>query len=373
MTLPRDAEFDVAVVGGGIHGAGVARAAQQAGLRTLLIERHEWAAATSRSSSKLIHGGLRYLETGQINLVYHSLRERQRLFREEPALVKPTRFFIPIYRDSQRRPWQIRAGLSLYALLCGLRPQGWFRSVPRSQWQTLEGLRQHDLQAVFQYWDGQTDDCALTRAVATQAEQAGAQCLQRTEFLAAHFEQDAYVLDLQTHDENWQCRARHLVNAAGPWVNDVLLRCNPAPPQRAISWVKGSHIVVSAPSLPGIFYLEAADGRAVFVMPWQGRTLIGTTEQIVQKPETTPSQAEIDYLLATARHYFPRMALQVESSFAGVRVLPRSDEQPFSRPRDSVLTCQRTGHSALVSIYGGKLTTFRHTAAQALALLPPRS
>ena len=123
--------FEVAVIGGGIHGAGVAQAAAAAGYRTLLIEREQWASATSRASSKLIHGGLRYLESAQFSLVYHSLRERQRLFRNAPTLVEPVPFYIPIYKQTRRRPWQIRIGLSLYALLTGFAWHARFRSVPR--------------------------------------------------------------------------------------------------------------------------------------------------------------------------------------------------------------------------------------------------
>ena len=372
MTLPADQLFDVAVIGGGIQGAGVARAAAAAGYRTLLVERDEWAAATSHWSSKLIHGGLRYLESGQLNLVYHSLRERQRLFREQPALVKPVKFFIPIYRHTLRRPWQIRAGLSLYALLTGLQPQARFCSIPRSHWHELGGVKTEQLQAVFQYWDGQTDDAALTRAVASGAQQRGADCQQHSELITATLQDNGiYLLDLKTAAVEWRCRARHIVNAAGPWANELLLRCTPAPPMRAISWVKGSHIVLPAMQLPGIFYLEAPrDKRAVFVMPWQGKTLIGTTEIEVDAPHASPSQEEIDYLLEAARHYFPQLPTLLLGSFAGVRVLPAGSGRPFSRARESVITRFSTRGASLISIYGGKLTTFQHTAAQVLRLLP---
>jgi glycerol-3-phosphate dehydrogenase len=367
--LPVGQCFDVAVIGGGIQGAGVARAAAAAGYRTLLIERDEWAAATSRASSKLIHGGLRYLESGQINLVYHSLQERQRLFREQPALVKPVKFFIPIYRHTQRRPWQIRAGLSIYALLAGLQPEARFRQIPRAEWHTLGGLDETDLQAVFQYWDGQTDDAALTQTIVQQAQHVGAHCLAHSELLAAQKSAGEFLLDIKTGAEQWQCRARQLVNATGPWVNELLQRVTPTPAARAISWVKGSHIVLPPMNLPGIFYLEAPrDQRAVFVMPWQGNTLIGTTEVEVCSPTTTPTATEIEYLLETARHYFPKMPTDILASFAGVRVLPASAERPFARARESVIAPSNTD-ATLISIYGGKLTTFQYTAKQVLKLL----
>lgn len=367
--LPAAEHFDVAVIGGGIQGAGVAHAAAAAGYHTLLIERDEWAAATSRASSKLIHGGLRYLESGQINLVYHSLRERQRLFREQPALVKPVKFFIPIYRNTQRRPWQIRTGLSAYALLAGLRPEALFCQIPRNEWHMLGGLDQTDLQAVFQYWDGQTDDAALTRAIVAEAQHAGAQCVAHSELLAARQHGGEFLLEIKTDAEHWQCRAHQLVNATGPWVNELLQRVTPTPDARTISWVKGTHIVVPPMQLPGIFYLEAPrDKRAVFVMPWQGNTLIGTTEVEVSTPAATPSPTEIEYLLETARHYFPHTPTDLLASFAGVRVLPASSERPFARARESVIAQSNTD-ATLISIYGGKLTTFRHTAEQVMRLL----
>jgi glycerol-3-phosphate dehydrogenase len=367
MTTAAGEHFDVAIIGGGIHGAGVAQAAAAAGYRALLLERRHWAAATSQQSSKLIHGGLRYLESAQLQLVYHSLHERQLLLRNAPELVKPVRFFIPVYRQTRRRPWQIRAGLSLYALLSGLSPLGRFRALPRREWPALGALRQQDLQAVFQYWDAQTDDAALTRAVVASAGTLQAHCVECSELLSAEARAGGgYVLNIDSNGARWHCTTTALVNAAGPWVNDVLARC--AQPQRPLSWVQGSHILLPAADLPGIFYVEAiGDGRAVFVMPWRNHTLVGTTELEVDKPQAQPSQAEIDYLLATLRHYFPEHPQTLQGSFAGVRVLPTGGGKPFSRARESLLE-QSAG---VISIFGGKLTTYRHTAEEVMALLRP--
>jgi len=370
MTLAADAQFDVAVIGGGIHGAGVAQAASAAGYKTLLVERHDWASATSRQSSKLVHGGLRYLESAQLSLVHHSLRERRLLLRNAPELVKAIPFFIPVYRETRRRPWQLRAGLGLYAVLSGLTRLSRFRVLPRRAWSKLNGLRHDSLEQVFSYWDAQTDDAALTRAVVASATALQAQCLERCELLRATPQPDGYQLTLRNiaesahEDSIRQCRARYLVNAAGPWVNEVAQRCGAEP--RAISWVKGSHIVLPAAPLPGVFYLEApSDGRAVFVIPWRGKTLVGTTEIEVDNPDVTPSQQEIDYLLATVRHYFPDFPQQVQDAFAGVRVLPADNGRPFNRARESILVTS----GKLLSIYGGKLTTYRHTAEQVIARL----
>lgn len=370
MTLPAHERFDVVVIGGGIQGAGTAQATAAAGYRTLLIERDHWAAATSRWSSKLIHGGLRYLESAQFNLVYHSLQERQRLFRNAPALVKPVKFFIPIYQHTRRRPWQIRAGLTAYALLTGLQPQARFRRIPRDEWKTLGGIQQNQLQTVFQYWDGQTDDAALTQAVVRSAQQLDAITLEHSELLSAKKSADGFDLHIKTDSSEWHCSARAVINATGPWVNELLERCSPQPTPRSISYVKGTHIVLPPMNLPGIFYLEApADGRAVFVMPWRDSTLVGTTEMEIDAPSALPSAQEINYLQETVRTYFPYFSPDVLDSFAGVRVLPTGNGRAFNRARESIIAQTDIGNAALISIYGGKLTTYRHTAELVARLL----
>ena len=381
VSLPIGKAFDVAIVGGGIHGAGVAQASAAAGYRTLLIERSDWATATSRWSSKLIHGGLRYLESAQFNLVRNSLHERALLLKNAPQLVRAVPFFIPVYANTRRRPWQLRIGLALYALLAGLHPLSRFRTVPKSEWPTLANLRTDNLQTVFQYWDAQTDDAELTRAVVQSATSLGATCITGCELLHADEQDFQHRLHLRSTDsagaiQHWQCSARALVNATGPWVNEMVARCEHAGPAQSISWVKGTHIVLPPTQKPGIFYLEAPrDGRAVFVMPWRDRdgreqTLVGTTEVEIDSPAAAPTAAEIDYLLETLRFYFPQHPDKVLDSFAGVRVLPTGNNSPFSRARESLLT--RSGASTpFISIYGGKLTTYRHTAEQVIAALRP--
>ena len=163
-------QYDLVVIGAGIHGVGVAQAAAAAGYSVLVLEQTGIASATSCRSSKLIHGGLRYLESGQLNLVRESLRERDILLRIAPQLVQLVPFYIPVYRHTARRPWQIRAGLALYAVLGNLRRHAWFAALPRVQWGNLDGLATENLQAVFRYQDAQTDDAALTQAVMRSAQ-----------------------------------------------------------------------------------------------------------------------------------------------------------------------------------------------------------
>ena len=176
---------DVVVVGGGIHGVGVAQAAAAAGHSVLLLEKTSLAAGTSSRSSKLIHGGLRYLESGQFHLVRESLRERRILLAIAPELVQLRPFILPLYRETRRRPWQLRVGLSIYALLGGLGPETRFGAVPRSEWTQLDGLQTRGLRKVLRYFDAQTDDAALTRAVMRSAQTLGADVLAPAEFFAA--------------------------------------------------------------------------------------------------------------------------------------------------------------------------------------------
>ncbi|MGL4746222.1 MAG: FAD-dependent oxidoreductase, partial [Shewanella sp.] len=175
--------YDIAIIGGGISGVGIAQYAAAAGYSTLLIEKGEIGGQTSANSSKLIHGGLRYLESGQINLVRKSLLERRNLLDLAPSLVKPVPFYIPVYQDSQRNPLTIRAGLSLYALLSEFDPLGRFVSIPAVHWHRFKGLKLSGLKAVFQYWDAQTDDKLLTQAVARSAQALGAHIYVEAEFL----------------------------------------------------------------------------------------------------------------------------------------------------------------------------------------------
>src|ERR1700759_70397 len=166
-------QYDVIVIGGGVHGAGVLQAAAAAGYTSLLIEKRALASGTSSKSSKLIHGGLRYLESAQFSLVRESLRERAIMLRTASELVELKRFYIPVYRDTRRRPWQLKIGLALYALLGGFGPGTRFGSVPKANWGKLDGLKTEGLDAVVWYHDGQTDDVLLTRAVVDSARAMG--------------------------------------------------------------------------------------------------------------------------------------------------------------------------------------------------------
>jgi glycerol-3-phosphate dehydrogenase len=364
--------FDVVVVGGGIHGAGVVQAAGAAGHRALLLEEREPAAGTSSRSSKLIHGGLRYLESGRLGLVRESLRERAILLRIAPDLVKLVPFHVPIYRDTRRRPGTIRAGLSLYALLGNFGRAARFERVREVEWGALDGLRTEGLDAVFRYFDGQTDDAALVRAVLRSAESLGARIAWPARFTGAQGVEEGFEVRFVEGGAERKCRARTLVNAGGPWIEEVRRRIDPVPPGLEVELVGGAHVEFEGKLVRGIYYTEApSDGRAVFVMPWKDRTLVGTTETpFAGDPgRVEPLGSEIEYLRGTLKHYFPKHEARMSGAWAGLRVLPKGSGSTFRRRRETTLVVDREGAPRMVAIYGGKLTGYRATAEKVMARL----
>ncbi len=367
-----DADFDLCVIGAGIQGAGVAQAAAAAGHTVMLLEQSGIASGTSSRSSKLIHGGLRYLESGQLRLVRECLRERHILLQIAPQLVHLTPHFLPVYRSTRRRPWLLRAGLSLYALLGGLGRDVRFSQVPRGIWSELDGIRQDGLQAVFRYFDAQTDDATLTRAVVRSAQRLGAVLEMPATFLGAAMDEPLLRVQYRSSAGDMSVRCRALVNAAGPWVNEVLLAIAPRTDALPVELVAGTHVILQRRLTRGVYYTEApADGRAVFIMPWgEDQTLVGTTERSYRgdPAQVEPTSTEIDYLLETVRHYFPAYAsLAPVGAFAGLRVLPAAQSNAFSRSRDTRLHCTHGGR--VLSIFGGKLTAYRANAERVMALL----
>lgn len=364
-------KYDLVVIGAGIQGAGVAQAAAAAGYTVLVLEQSTPAAGTSSKSSKLIHGGLRYLESAQFGLVRESLHERALLLKLAPELVKLQPLHIPVYKDSKRSPLTIRAGLSLYSMLSGCDSNAYFRSLPRSQWGELEGLKQDDLQAVFRYQEAQTDDAALTRAVLHSAMELGADCEIPGHFVRAHVNSASCMVEYESEYGFKTASCRVLINCAGPWTSDVISRIEPDMYLPKVDLVKGSHLLLP-PLLKDYFYLEAPqDKRAVFVLPWQGKLMVGTTEKMhYGAPEEAQcSLEERDYLLQVLLHYFPHLSIDMNQvdSFAGLRVLPRSDLNAFSRPREVLFEVDNEACPRVLSVMGGKLTTYRSTALQALA------
>ncbi|NRB37194.1 MAG: FAD-dependent oxidoreductase [Pseudomonadales bacterium] len=366
--LNNNAAYDVTVIGGGIQGCAVAQACAAAGFKTLLIEQRNWGWATSSSSSKLIHGGLRYLQTLQFHLVRECLAERDWMIKHIPHLVQARLFYLPVYKHSRYKPWFIYLGLFFYRLLSLGGDYSQFRRLKRSEWQAIAGLKQQDLIAVFEYTDGQTDDLALTQAVQRSAAALGASCFNFTELISAEKNEKVYTLTLQQEDKPVKVISQFVVNATGPWVNECLQSFSPPVAKVNVELVQGTHLIIDQQISEHCLYVEApSDQRAVFILPWKGKTLVGTTEYIYQGAahDAKATDEEIAYLKQTLSFYFPELNYSVCDVFSGLRVLPRDDGAAFSRARDVMLS----ESEALVSLYGGKLTAWRATAQSVLTIV----
>jgi glycerol-3-phosphate dehydrogenase len=367
---------DVLVVGGGINGAGIARDAAGRGLRTLLCEQHDLASHTSSASTKLVHGGLRYLEYYDFRLVRKSLREREVVLRSAPHLAWPLRFVLP--HDSHLRPaWMIRAGLFLYDHLATR------KALPGSD--TVD-LRRHPAGAPldaryrkgFLYSDGWVDDARLVVSNAMDAHERGARILTRCACVRLERAGAEWIATLRLEDGSEQpVRARLVVNAAGPWVAEFLDHCSPSPAKHHPRQIQGSHVVVRRLFDHDYAYIfQAPDGRIVFAVPYERDfTLLGTTEREYVGDLARPAIAadEVRYLLDMANRCFARDLGEADVvwTFSGLRpLLAASTADPKSVTRDYVLDFDRSG-PPLLSVYGGKLTTYRRLAEDVVDMLMP--
>ena len=364
--------FDVVVIGGGIHGVGVAQVAACAGHSVLLIEKTALATGSSSRSSKLIHGGLRYLEGFDFSLVHESLTERAILRKIAPDLVHLRPFHIPVYPQTSRRPLTLRTGLTLYAMLGGLRASSRYRKLKRNEWDRLDGLETNNLQAVFRYYDGQTNDSLLTRAVMQSAIDHGASLCCPAEFLSATIGKTGCDINYRENGADKSCTSAVLINATGPWVNTVTERISPTPKRIEVDLVQGAHLIMEGSLKQGCYYMEVPeDKRAVFLLPWGEHSMLGTTENTYKGDPADVSvlEHEQSYLLEVLRYYFPQRSQQVLDRFAGLRVLPVSGYAAFKRSRETHIPVDNPEQPRLVTIYGGKLTGYRATAGKVMKIL----
>ncbi len=375
------ADFDLAVIGGGINGAGIARDAAGRGLKVVLVEQNDLASGTSSASSKLIHGGLRYLEHGALRLVRAALNEREVLLRMAPHLIRPLRFVLPL-DASKRSPTVLRLGLFVYDLIGRRKILPGTRALDLITDAAGEPLKR-SFHYGYEYSDCFADDARLVVLNAVDAAERGASIRTRTRCVRAE-RADVWRLILNAGGEREVVTARVLVNAAGAWVETVAETVLRQKPLRRLRLDKGSHIVV--PRLydhDRAYILPAVDGRVVFAIPFERDfTLIGTTDRtFVGDPAiVAPSEEEIDYLCGVINGYFRTGlgAADVVWAFAGVRALyDDGAREPQDIGRDYTLVVDKSNRQApLLTVYGGKLTTFRRLAEEVLARLArffPRS
>ena len=378
-------DYDVIVVGGGINGTAIACEAQRGGYRTLLVERNDFGSGTTSRATRLIHGGLRYLEHAEFALVYESLHERETLVRDAPHLVKPLRLLVPVYEGDERGPWKVRAGLFLYDLFSARKSLPRHRAMPERSLADYEpGLSRDGLRAAYTFFDAQVEfperlvieslrefldagGTALNHAAAVRIVSPGGVL------------RGLVVRDGCDDGAESEVRARVVVNAAGPWADEVLSGSDAERHERLIGGTKGSHLVVEWPAGPrhAIFASAKEDGRPFFILPWYRYTLIGTTDL---RYDGDPSKAqatadEVRYLLDESNRLFPAAPLAVSDilyTYSGIRPLPftvKGDESTITRSHFVLDHNKRGGPSGLLSVVGGKLTTYRSLARIALSAI----
>jgi glycerol-3-phosphate dehydrogenase len=365
-------EVDLLIIGGGVNGCGIARDAAGRGLSVLLVERDDLAAHTSSASTKLIHGGLRYLEYYEFRLVREALAEREVILGIAPHLVKPMRFVMPLV-DDMRPAWMIRTGLFLYDHIGGK------TSLPKSEGVKLEGTSWgaglKNIDRGFVYSDAWVDDSRLVALNAISAAEKGATIRTRTGFKAATRAGDRWIATL---DDGTQVSARAIVNTAGPWVSKVLGELSGAQEELPPRLVKGSHIIV--PRMyegEHSYILQNDDKRIIFAIPYERDfTVIGTTDKPFEGDPSAPKidADEIEYLCTSINRYFakPISEKDIVQSYSGVRPLfDDGQENASAVTRDYVLKLGTTEGPQVLSAFGGKITTYRRLSEHALEKLEP--
>ena len=367
-------EYDVIIIGGGINGAAIAAAVAARGYRTLVLEQGDFASGTTAASTKLIHGGLRYLATGDAGLVHESLQSRERLLRKRPHLVQPLGFLLPVYRGDPRPAAMVRAGLLLYDLLSPRKVTPWHRSFSTRQLQRIEpAISTDELTAAYRFYDAQVKmPERLTLEYLAEARSSGAD-------LRNYAAVDYIIVDRQRargvdfHDvltgKRSSAAARLVINAAGPWV-DAVLEATGRSLDRRIGGTRGSHLVLDLERRGprhAVLLSARSDGRPIFAVPWLDHHILGATDI---HDDGDPGAArihdwEIDYLIDEASRALPGIGIErrnVRYAYSGIRALPHAADgvSPGAVTRRSfVIDHQREGVERLLSIVGGKLTTAR--------------
>ncbi|QDK96980.1 glycerol-3-phosphate dehydrogenase [Acinetobacter tandoii] len=366
--------YDLVVIGGGINGVGIAADAAGRGLSVLLCEKDDLASHTSSASSKLIHGGLRYLEHKEFRLVREALAEREVLMAKAPHLIRAMRFIMP-HRPHLRPAWLIRTGLFFYDHL-GKREK--LAGSNLVDFDPETSLFKPEIVKGFEYSDCAVDDARLVIANAMQAREHGASIQTRTRCLAAQVEQNAWTVQLQNAQSSFTVRAKVLVNAAGPWVTEFIQQDLQMKAAYMIRLIQGSHIIV--PKIYAgdkAFILQNDDQRIVFAIPYLDEyTLIGTTDQryLGNPDQVEITEGEIDYLLKVMNSHFQQQLTREDiiATYSGVRPLCDDEsDNPSAMTRDYTLVLSQEQPAPLLSVYGGKLTTYRKLAESAMHQLKP--
>jgi len=371
-----DRRFDLLVIGGGITGAGIARDAARRGLSVALVEQEDIASGTSSRSSRLIHGGVRYLEHGYLRLVFEASRERRRLLEYAPHLVRPLRFTWPVYRGARVARWQLGAALTLYDALALFRNVGWHTRLSREGVLEAEpALETAELRGGAAYWDAATDDARLTLATAMDAAHSSATVMNHARVSALTFAgpggmADGAVVQDMIGGQEVRVQSRVVLNASGPWTDEVAAM-EGGTKGPAVRGTKGVHIAIPAVRVgnrAAVTMLSPDDGRVMFALPAGTHTIIGTTDTATAEHphEVRAAKADVRYLLNACNRFFPAARLtedDVVATWAGIRPLVASGNKgdPSSASREHAI---RTSSRGVITVTGGKLTTYREMAEQ---------
>lgn len=363
-------QYDLLIIGGGITGAGILLEASKRGLKCLLVEQRDFAWGTSSRSSKMVHGGLRYLASGDLKLTRDAVRERRRLLKEAPGLVDNLHFFMPHYRGGFPGPKLFDKVMKVYDAMAGKQNHAFYSAQQSNQW--VSGLRQENLLGATRFADAIVDDARLVLRVINEAKTLGAEALnyhQATELIRENDRVVGAKIHSLTNSIIKEVRARSVINATGAWTDNLRAQMGA---KTVIRPLRGSHLMLPFWRLPvacSVSFAHPKDQRPVFIFPWEGITVIGTTDldhQTDLQDEAKISQNEIDYLLDGANFIFPQAELSlsdIQASIAGVRpVIAGSKKDPSKEKRDHAIW----DDNGLISVAGGKLTTFRLIALDVL-------
>jgi len=365
--------YDVIVLGAGINGCGIAENFARSGKKVLLLDKEGVGQGTSSKSSRLIHGGLRYLETGQIHLVHEALHDRQRLIAKYPDLVQARRFFLPIYKSSPRPAWMIRVGLSMYDMLSGSRKVGHSQTEDIASFkEKFPAFIEEGLVSVLSYVDAKTHDKELTRRVADDFQDLGGKVMVHCDIETIHWDDENFQLYSSTGDFS----APILVNATGPWLNEVNTKFD-FPTRFQIRKVSGIHLIFDGLFVPELMFMQTKEKRIFFIIPEpeNDQTLIGTTEreEDCDMDDVDAQENDIQYLLDQVNVYLkPDHQFQredVRDIYIGVRPLVRRKGDMSDVSREYKLDLHRKGKTKLLHVFGGKLTTYLSLAEDVAKVL----
>lgn len=364
--------YDLLVIGGGINGAAIAHLAAKRGMKVALLEKGDFASGTSSKSTKLIHGGIRYLENFEVDLVYESLKERKIQLRAAPHLVKPLAFVIPVYYGDKRPLWMMRLGVFLYDLIAGPYKVQKHKALTAEEVIKLEpGIKKEGLKGGVLYYDAQMDDARLCLENVLSAAEYGADVANYVK-VASFIKENGRTVGVKAHDmlgiKEFEVHAKKVVCTVGPWTNG-LLRLDSPDAKKKVRTTKGIHIVYKGQiSQHALLIGSQSDRRIFFVIPWMGNSLIGTTDtDYIGSPDTVKvEQEDIDYLIRESRHVFPDLDFggdKIITTFAGLRPLVRKGGSASQVSRKHLFYESPSG---VVFVVGGKYTTYRKVAEDCL-------